>query len=45
MGIITFGILMAMRGEFAPGWPRSIVAGVAACILVFCLSKNRKPKG
>jgi uncharacterized protein (DUF983 family) len=37
-GIILFGVLMGMRGEFASFWVRALVAGCAGVVLsIFAL--------
>lgn len=41
-GIVSFGGLMAWRGELESIWLRSLVAAMGAIILMLCFGKCRK---
>jgi hypothetical protein len=43
-GIIIFGFLMGIRGEFASVWIRMIVAGCAGAVLSISVLRFRKSK-
>jgi uncharacterized membrane protein YeaQ/YmgE (transglycosylase-associated protein family) len=42
IGIIVFGVLMGMRGEFQSFWVRALVAGCAGAVLAIFVLPLRK---